>query len=504
MDSDKRLKDNKMKKLLITALSIFSMQSYAAVMPDGSVAKQIQDSLNRSAWVLGWNEGAWIDSVAIPCGLSDEHKEIMLSKSLDEWYELVIDGDNRAQSIVGMIHLYGIGTEQNEQFGLAFLKNAAEQGRAYSAFSIAFTNVCGTGNLTVDYVEAIKWYKLADKLDKDNEFTFDLGSMYLKAAEQATTRKDYKQAAEIHKESLALGNKQAAPYLVALYVAGLGVDEDIDKALEYAKQVDVKALFNNDDDYNKFGDTLSPETIVALIKMNTANLHSDTYKRSGEYHKARLMLDAAVNKKDPIGAYVAYKAVRGVNDDKYAAEVIHIAADGGLPTAQYDVAHYMDLAGVQPEYVSKMLKKAAENGYGKAYLEYGSELYNKGNHKEAFKWLSKASKYEAGEHSKNGKPYIGVATDRYIQSVEMLAKLYFKGEGVERDKGKAFELVEELIKQVDGKINMEKIMISPDAQWRPDNIMSRDAQIQYYNNRLNGYMSKATELMNFKDRIQGR
>jgi len=64
-----------MNKLIIIVLSIFSLQSYAAVLPNDSVAKQVQDSLNRSAWVLGWNEGVWIDSVAMPCGLSDKHKE---------------------------------------------------------------------------------------------------------------------------------------------------------------------------------------------------------------------------------------------------------------------------------------------------------------------------------------------------------------------------------------------------------------------------------------------
>ena len=487
-----------MNKLIIIVLSIFSLQSYAAVLPNDSVAKQVQDSLNRSAWVLGWNEGVWIDSVAMPCGLSDKHKETMLSKSLDGWLKLVAEEDTRALGMIGMMYLHGVGAKQDEQFGLGFIKSAANKGRANSAFLVAFANVCGTGNLTVDYVEAIKWYKLAEELDKEDTFNFDLGSIYLKAAEQATTRKDYRQAADIHKEALALGYKQSAPYLTALYAAGLGVNEDMDKALEYAKQVDVKTLFNNNDDYKEFGDKLSPETIVALIKMNTSARHSDVYKRSGEYHQARLMLSSVVTKNDPIGAYVAHKAAYQTKDFGYAAHVLNIAAEAGLPAAQFEVADTLNRIGIEPKHASEMFKKAAENGYGKSYLRYGTELYNSGNHKEALKWLSKATEYEAGTANNNGKPYIGVATDNYIQSVELLAKLYFDGKGVEQDKNKAAELIDELIKQVNGKINIKKIQISPNAEWRPNNFNSRDEQIQYYNNQLNNYMSKSAELVNLK------
>ena len=492
-----------MKKLLIVVLTLFSLQSYATVMPNDSVAKQVQDSLNRSAWVLGWNEGVWIDSVAMPCGLSDKHKETMLSKSLDGWLKLVAEEDTRALGMIGMMYLHGVGAKQDEQFGLGFIKSAANKGRANSAFLVAFANVCGTGNLTVDYVEAIKWYKLAEELDKEDAFNFDLGSIYLKAAEQATTRKNYKKAIEIHEESLEYGNTDSAAYLVALYTSGLGVYRDIDKALEYAKQVDVKALFNNDDDYNKFGDKLSPETIVALIEMNTANLHQDVYDRSNKHHQARLLLSKAVEKDDLIGTYIAYKAAREVNDTKYAVYAIHKAADGGVPAAQYEVASSLVTANVQPEHSFKMFKNASENGYSKAYIEYGAELYKRGMHKEALKWISKATKYEASLSSgKGGKPYIGVASDKYLQSVELLAKLYLDGKGIEHNKDKALELLDELIKQVDGIIAMTKIQASPDIGWMRNIFDSKDGQIEYYTNQANSYISKSAELVKLKDKIR--
>ena len=491
-----------MNKLIITVLSIFSLQSYAAVMPADSVAKQIQDSLNHSVWVLSWNEGEWIDSIKIPVVISEEIKDKLLSKTIAEWRNILSNGNDEeaqeARSALGVSYLFGVGTEQSEEFGLSYLKAATDKGRPSSALYVAIAYASGIGNLTEDYVEAIKWYKVANELDKDDVFNFDLGEMYLKAAEQATTRKDYRQAADIHKEALALGHKQSAPYLVALHLTGLGVEKNTSKALEYAKQVDIKTLFDNDDDYKRFGDKLSPETIVALIKMNTSARHSDVYKRSGEYHQARLMLSEAVNKNDPIGAYVAHKAAYQTKDFGYAAHVLNIAAEAGLPAAQYEVADTLARINIEPEHSFKMFKKAAENGYGKSFFRYGSELYNTGKHSDSLSWLDKASKYEAGKHSTNGKPYIGAATDEYIKSVELLAKLYFNGEGVEHNKDKALELVDELIKQVNGRISMKKIQVSPDSRWRPNNFNSRDEQIQHYNNQLNGYMSKFTELVNLK------
>ena len=210
------------------------------------------------------------------------------------------------------------------------------------------------------------------------------------------------------------------------------------------------------------------------------------------------MLSSVVTKNDPIGAYVAHKAAYQTKDFGYAAHVLNIAAEAGLPAAQYEVADTLNRMGIEPKHASEMFKSASENGYGKAYLRYGTELYNSGNHKEALKWLSKASEYEAGTANNNGKPYIGVATDNYIQSVELLAKLYFDGKGVEQDKNKAAELIDELIKQVNGKINMRKIQVAPNTEWQPNNFNSRDEQIQYYNNQLNNYMSKSAELVNLK------
>jgi len=491
-----------MKRILTVILVSLTLQSYAAVMPYGSVARQIQDSLNRSTWILDWNEGAWIDSIKIPYDISEEVKAKLLSKTTAEWLDVVSNGSEaeqqEANSALGVSYLFGVGAKQSEEMGLLYLQVAADKGRANSAQYIALAYGGGIGKITEDYVEALKWYKLADKLNTTSENKFDLGAMYLRAAEQATVRKDYKQAADIHKESLALGHKQPAPYLTALYAAGLGVNEDMDKALEYAKQVDIKTLFNNDDDYKKFGDKLSPETILALIKMNISGLNNNIFKRSDEYHQARLILDEAVHKNDPIGAYIAHKAAYQTKDFSYAARVMDIAAEAGLPAAQFEAADTLNRIGVEPKHASEMFKKAAENGYGKSYLRYGTELYNSGNHKEALKWLSKASEYEAGTANNNGKPYIGVATDNYIQSVELLAKLYFGGKGVEQDKNKAAELIDELIKQVNGKINIKKIQVSPSAEWRPNNFNSRDEQIQYFNNQLNSYMSKSAELVNLK------
>jgi len=493
-----------MKILLTAMLTLFSLQSNAVVLPADSIPYQVQSSLTRASSVLYWNEGVWIDSIKMPYAISEETKAAILAKSLDEWMTLAAKGESeeglKAQSAMGVAYLYGVGVDQDEKLGLTFLKYAANKGRASAATHTAIAYFGGIGNLTEDAVEAIKWYKLSNNLNQENgvKNVFDLGAVYTRAAEQATVRKNYKKAVEIHKEALDYGSTDSAVYLAALYTAGLGVKKDIDEALKYAKQIDVKTLFDNDEDYKKFGNKLSPETIVALIRMNVSSWNADVYIRSSEHHQARLMLSKALDKNDPIGVYVAYKAALDVNDYKYAVYALNKAADEGLPIAQYEQARDLIRLNAQPARSLDLLKEASESGYGKSYLRYGTELYNSGNHKEALKWLRKASEYEAGTVNNNGKPYIGVATDNYIQSVELLAKLYFNGNGIERDKGKAAELIDELIKQVNGKLNMRKIQVSPNAEWRPNDFNSRDEQIQYYNNQLNSYMSKSAELVNLK------
>ena len=497
-----------MKILLTAMLTLFSLQSNAVVLPADSIPYQVQSSLTRASSVLYWNEGVWIDSIKMPYAISEETKAAILAKSLDEWMTLAAKGDSeeglKAQTAMGVAYLYGVGVDQDEKLGLTFLKYAANKGRASAATHTAIAYFGGIGNLTEDAVEAIKWYKLSNKLNQESgvKNAFDLGTVYTRAAEQATVRKNYKKAVEIHKEALDYGSTDSAVYLAALYTAGLGVKKDIDEALKYAKQIDVKTLFDNDEDYKKFGNKLSPETIVALIRMNVSSWNEDVYVRSSEHHQARLMLSKAVDKNDPIGVYVAYQAALDVNDYKYAVYAINKAADEGLPIAQYEQAKDLIKLNAQPTHSLDLLKEASESGYSKAYVQYGSELFKRGNHKEAFKWLDKAVKYETSSFEKDRKPYVGMASDDYIQSVELLARLYFTGEGVEHNKTKALELTDELIKQVKGKSEIAKIQSSPIANWKRNMFDSKEQQINYHTGRMNSYLDKHTEMVNFKNMIR--
>ena len=491
-----------MKRILTTILAAITLQSYALNLPDGSIAKQIQDKLYNPSFILGWNEGEWLNSLKMPYVLSEEMKNELLSKSDKEWFDETFkdnaDEALKAQSALGVKYLFGVGTKQNTELGLSYLKGAADKGRAASALYIAIAYVGGTGDLTKDYIEALKWYKLTSKLDTTDKYNFDLNYIHMWAAEQATVRKDYKQAVQLYKEALEYGNKDAAAYLAVLYIAGLGVDKDNDKAVEYAKLIDTKKLFNGDSNYSKFSDKLSPEAIVGLLHANVALIDNN----SDEFNKARLMLDKAVRKDDPIGAYLAHKAAYAVKDFKYAAYAIDMAAKGGLPAAQYESAKTNTRLNINPVESFDMFKQAAEGGYSKAYSGYASNLYNSGDYDKAFKWLNKAVEYESDQLGKDGKPYIGTASDEYLESTELLAKSYLSGNGVEQNKDKAIELIDELIKQVDGRIGMTKIQADPSIK-RNLSINSLKEHLSYYSDKLNSYVSKQADLMRIKDRIKG-
>lgn len=209
-----------------------------------------------------WNEGAWIDSIRVPCDIAESTKRTILSKSNKQWRQLFLDGSDEAASALGLSYMYGIGSTHDEELGLLFLKSAAGSGRANSALHLAVANWCGIGNLTEDYIEALKWYKLADKLDDEGKFSFDLSRMYLMAAQQAVVRKDYSKAIELHKESLAYGNTISAVHLAAFYALGKGVEESISKAVEHLESLGVDELQKYSEQY---GDRPISKSLVAKI-----------------------------------------------------------------------------------------------------------------------------------------------------------------------------------------------------------------------------------------------
>ncbi len=80
-----------------------------------------------------------------------------------------------AQFQLGMLYLYGRGTEQDIQQGVAWLKQAAEDGYSYLA-----ANELGQIYLSGQWVErneveAVKWLELATKIAAENEGEADEG-----------------------------------------------------------------------------------------------------------------------------------------------------------------------------------------------------------------------------------------------------------------------------------------------------------------------------------------
>ena len=214
-----------------------------------------------------WNEGAWIDSVKVPCDIADSTKIRILSKSTQEWKQLFLDGSDEAASALGLSFLYGVGSKQDEELGLIFLQSAAGTGRANSALHLAVASWCGIGSLTEDYIEALKWYKIAQDLDEEGLFNFDLSGIYLKAVQQATVRKDYQKAIEIHKESLTYGNTVSAVHLAAFYALGKGVDRSTNQAVEYLERISSDELMKYT---QKYGDRTPARSLVAKIVVTDA------------------------------------------------------------------------------------------------------------------------------------------------------------------------------------------------------------------------------------------
>ena len=73
---------------------------------------------------------------------------------------LAKEGDARAQSLLGLIHLRRRGGPQEDAEAVAWLRRAAEQGDASAQFGLGVMSEEGRG-LPKDPAEAVRWYRLA-------------------------------------------------------------------------------------------------------------------------------------------------------------------------------------------------------------------------------------------------------------------------------------------------------------------------------------------------------
>jgi len=137
-----------------------------------------------------------------------------------------------AMRIVGLMNMRGEGTQSNFAVGLRWLESAYKASDPMAAYFIGLMYEDGQG-VDKDLKVAFSWYKKgADRADDWSQYA--LGNLYQFGYEEDQV--DMKKAAKWYLLSAKLGNKFAQYQAGRLYTHGLGVDEDIPRAMRWYRQ----------------------------------------------------------------------------------------------------------------------------------------------------------------------------------------------------------------------------------------------------------------------------
>jgi len=199
---------------------------------------------NPTRWHHGWMKGFLAFSVLLfflfgtPtfAGIADGFAAYEIgdyATALKEWRPIAEQGDVDIQILLGAMHEYGDGVDQDYTAAAKWYMLAAEQGQGLAQYQLGNLYKKGLG-VTQDYKAAIKWYTLAAE-QGNADAQYNLGSMYSQG--QGVTQ-DYSRAYIWLNITVSRGNEVAVTNLNN--VQKLMTPAEISKAQELARECVTK------------------------------------------------------------------------------------------------------------------------------------------------------------------------------------------------------------------------------------------------------------------------
>lgn len=139
----------------------------------------------------------------------------------------VIKGDLRAENILGLAYLNGIGVNKDKKKGYNYINNAAQKGYNVAQYNLGKLYKYGTG-CELNFVKAIRWFKKAAK-NNNQKAAYSLGYMYYKGF---GVKQNYRKAVNWFKVS---SDPMAKHFLGMCYYFGYGVSQNKHKAVSLLK-----------------------------------------------------------------------------------------------------------------------------------------------------------------------------------------------------------------------------------------------------------------------------
>lgn len=377
---------------------------------------EIPEALNELAecyyWGLGtekdYTKSFYYDNIAANLGNADsiavlgfdyEHGVGVVTdqnKAISLYQQAVSLGSTRGMTYLGQCFENGTGVNKDCEMAVTLYRQAAEQGYARAQRILGLCYEKGTG-VPEDKCKAVYWYK--------------------KSAEQ--------------------DNKVAQRWLAMCYEYGDGVGVDISQAIEWY----LKAVGNDDD----------------ISRVRLACIYYDNFEDEEKDRIALDCLQTAVNNlpKDSYHYYLACNRIARYyengymveRDPKRAFEYDMNAASGGIKGSIIAVAYYYK-DGIGTTENNTEAINWLERG-----IESMEDSVDKGNHHLVLAELYNIDYLETYDPDKRDSHYSkafnclkkAIEKDHHNAEAELeLAKLYYKGNGVELNYPRAFSIFKKL------------------------------------------------------------
>ena len=186
-------------------------------------------------------------------------------------------GNPKAELLLGLQYLDGVGTNVNEAEAAKWLERAAGMGEAIAAYRLGTLYERGHG-VPADAGKAVHWYALAAKLG-NRKAMHNLAVAY---AEGSGGPKDLTQAAQWFSKAAALGLGDSEFNLAVLYERGMGVQQSLIDAYKWYAIAAAQ------------GDSESKARLDVISTQLNADERAAAQKAAAEFHPQSLDRNANV------------------------------------------------------------------------------------------------------------------------------------------------------------------------------------------------------------------
>lgn len=199
------------------------------------VEKDVEKALYWSKKAVSQNYGSsnFIIGYIYECELQD-------FVSASKYYKMGAEaGYTNAMNNLGRLYEYGYGVPQNIDKAIALYNKAAQKGNGTACYNLGWCYQYGNG-VDIDLEKAIYWYKKAIENGYQLDLSLEIGELlYLLNDEECYTW--------LNRSALS-GNLIAQIGIGACLAKGIGIEKDIDKAIEiFKKAIEIFKNINSCD-----------------------------------------------------------------------------------------------------------------------------------------------------------------------------------------------------------------------------------------------------------------